>query len=204
MPAGMKGQSIVCFARDWDETRPATTTLCGSWPRTTACCRSIQSPRAAPTSLTRATCPKWAAKLLSFFRGPKHVADGLWVYTPVVLPFPHSALATWINVWILRVGVALIRHRLGIKDFQLWVFLPTAAGYVGKLGESLVVYYVTDEWWKFGYVDMKGVAANDRAVPEGRPRLHHRPPAPGPPPRPQPGSATRPARRRPRRTSPPP
>jgi glycosyltransferase involved in cell wall biosynthesis len=42
------------------------------------------------------------------------------------------------------------------------VFIPTAAKYVGKLGGSVVVYYVTDEYSKFSYVDGDQVAANDR------------------------------------------
>jgi hypothetical protein len=46
--------------------------------------------------------------------------------------------------------------------FQLWVFLPTAAKYVGHLRESLVVYYVTDEYSQFSHVDHAQVAEDDR------------------------------------------
>src|SRR5204862_2842780 len=107
---------------------------------------------------------KMFRKVLSFFRGPRNVSDNLWVYTPVVLPFPHSRIAIRLNAWILRATLSFLRRRLGIRDFQLWVFLPTAGVYAGKLGESLLVYYVTDEWSKFGYVDERGVAANDVAL----------------------------------------
>jgi glycosyltransferase involved in cell wall biosynthesis len=161
---GMKGQSIVCFAKDWDEDPTSNNHIMRLLAKDNRVLWINSISTRSPNLTDTRDLSKMGRKLLSFFRGPKHVADGLWVYTPVVLPFPHSALATWINVWILRIGVALIRRRLGIKDFQLWVFLPTAAGYVGKLGESMVVYYVTDEWSKFGYVDMKGVAADDREL----------------------------------------
>src|SRR5437867_5922443 len=164
--AGMKGQSIVCFAKDWDEDPTSNNHIMRLLAKDNRVLWINSIATRKPNLTDTRDLFKMARKLLGFFRGPMHVSDGLWVYTPVVLPFPHSALATWINVWILRVGVALIRRRLGITDFQLWVFLPTAAEYVGKLGESMVVYYVTDEWSKFGYVDTKGVAANDRALCE--------------------------------------
>jgi hypothetical protein len=40
-----------------------------------------------------------------------------------------------------------------MRDFQLWAFIPTAAPYAGKLGESLLIYFCTDEWAGFGGVD---------------------------------------------------
>src|SRR6185312_3468290 len=78
--------------------------------------------------------------------------------------FPHSRVAKALNSWILRLSLAALRRRIGMRDFQLWVFIPTAAPYVGKLGESLVVYYVTDEYSQFGYVSAEQVAENDRQL----------------------------------------
>ncbi|MBA2544524.1 MAG: glycosyltransferase [Deltaproteobacteria bacterium] len=40
-----------------------------------------------------------------------------------------------------------------MDEFQLWSFIPSAAKYIGKMGESLVVYYCTDEWSHFSSVD---------------------------------------------------
>jgi glycosyltransferase involved in cell wall biosynthesis len=51
-----------------------------------------------------------------------------------------------------------------MKEFQLWSFLPTAVNYVGHLGESLVVYYVTDEYSQFSAVDRDKIAAMDREM----------------------------------------
>jgi glycosyltransferase involved in cell wall biosynthesis len=62
------------------------------------------------------------------------------------LPFPHSQLAVRVNSEILKRSLAVIRRRLGMKNFQLWSFYPTPVEYVGKLGESLSVYYVVDAW----------------------------------------------------------
>src|SRR5258708_4373860 len=64
-------------------------------------------------------------KLASFTRGTIHVGKNLWVYTPIVLPFPHSHLATRINQSILRLTLRRLRQQLGMEEFQLWTFVPT-------------------------------------------------------------------------------
>jgi glycosyltransferase involved in cell wall biosynthesis len=90
----------------------------------------------------------------------------MWVYTPIVLPFPHSKLASRLNRWILRATLALLRRKLNMRTFQLWTFLPTSVQYVGQLGESLVVYYCTDEWSQFSYLDGQKMAAMERRLCE--------------------------------------
>jgi glycosyltransferase involved in cell wall biosynthesis len=108
----------------------------------------------APSLTSGRDLGKIAAKLRSFSKGPQRI-DGvnLDVYTPIVLPFPHNPVATRVNEQILRRSVEMLRRRRGMGDFQLWSFIPSAAKYVGKLGESLVVYYCTDEWSHFSSVD---------------------------------------------------
>src|SRR5258708_6407539 len=111
--AGMKGQNIVCFAKDWDEDPTSNNHIMRLLAKDNRVLWINSIATRKPNLTDTRDLSKMGRKLLTFFRGPKHVADGLRVYTPVVLPFPHSALATWINVWILRVGVALMRRQLG-------------------------------------------------------------------------------------------
>jgi glycosyltransferase involved in cell wall biosynthesis len=51
-----------------------------------------------------------------------------------------------------------------MDDFQLWSFIPTAVEYFGHLGESFRVYYCTDEWSQFSYVDGPRVTAMEREL----------------------------------------
>ncbi|AKU98440.1 Glycosyltransferase SypN [Labilithrix luteola] len=92
-------------------------------------------------------------KLGEVTRGPINVENDLWVFSPVVLPLPHSAAARRVNQAILRATIAGLRWRLGLEDFHLWTFLPNVADYVGLLGESLAVYYCVDEWSMFAHLD---------------------------------------------------
>ena len=161
---GMTGQSIICFAKDWDEDPTSNNHIMQLLARGNRVLWLNSIATRKPNLRSARDLTKIFRKLASFFRGPKHISEGLWVYTPVVLPFPHSRIANRVNAWIMRIALAVIRWRLGISDFQLWVFLPTAAPYVGTLGESLVVYYVTDEYSRFGHVDGDRVAKDDRSI----------------------------------------
>ena len=160
----MTGENIICFAKDWDEDPTSNNHVMRLFARDNRVLWLNSIATRTPNLRDGRDLSKMFRKVLSFFRGPRNVSDSLWVYTPVVLPFPHSRIAIRLNAWILRATLSFLRRRLGIRDFQLWIFLPTAGVYAGKLGESLLVYYVTDEWSKFGYVDEKGVAANDLAL----------------------------------------
>jgi glycosyltransferase involved in cell wall biosynthesis len=103
-------------------------------------------------------------KLAEAARGAVNVVDDLWVATPLVLPLPHSAIARTLNRQLLRATIRLLRLRLGIREFQLWTFLPNVADYVGTLGESLSIYYCVDEWSMFSYLDKAQTVAQERKL----------------------------------------
>jgi glycosyltransferase involved in cell wall biosynthesis len=112
-----------------------------------------------PRLSSRRDMGKVARKLRSFMKRPVEASPGLFVHTPLVLPVHHAAAATRVNSVLLRATLARLRRQLAIDDFQLWTFLPTAAPYVGHLGESLSVYYCTDEWSQFTAVDRATIGA---------------------------------------------
>jgi len=109
---------------------------------------------------------KIGRKLREFAKGPVKVENGLWVYTPIVLPLPHSAVARRINRQILKVTVRALRIRLGISDFQLWAFIPSVADYLGAFGESLSVYYCVDEYSMFSNIDAGPILAAEKTLLE--------------------------------------
>src|SRR5262245_8254905 len=92
-------------------------------------------------------------KLASFSRAPIAVEERLWTYSAPVLPLPYSRLATLLNRQILARTISRFRRSTGGDSFQLWSFLPTAANYVGALGESLAIYYCVDEWSQVPHID---------------------------------------------------
>ena len=109
---------------------------------------------------------KVVRKLAAFARGPVNVENDLWVFTPIVVPLPHNALARKVNRQILAATIASLRARLQLSEFHLWTFLPNVADYVGAFGESLAVYYCVDEWSMFSYINLESTQAAERRLLE--------------------------------------
>jgi glycosyltransferase involved in cell wall biosynthesis len=160
----MKGQNIICFAKDWSEdpTSNNHVMMMLAQENKVLWLNSIAMRR--PTFTSGRDLGKIWQKLKSFFRGAEHPSPNLWVVTPIVLPFPHSQLAIAINRRILSATIGFYRRKLGLREFHLWTFLPNAVEYVGKLGESLVVYYCTDEWSAFADFDGRKMSSMEQQL----------------------------------------
>jgi glycosyltransferase involved in cell wall biosynthesis len=161
----MAGESIVCFAKDWSEDPTSNNHVMKMLARDNDVLWLNSIGMRTPSFTSGRDVNKIVSKLKSFAKGPSEIEARLHVYTPIVLPFPHSRPAQIANSGILKNTVGLLRRKYGMRrDFQLWTFLPNAVKYVGKLGESLVVYYCTDEFSQFGYVDGEKIAAMEREL----------------------------------------
>ncbi len=155
---------IVAFAKDWHEDPTSNHHVLRELARTRRVLWLNSIATRTPKLSSGRDLGKIRRKLRELARGPVNVENDLWVATPLVLPFPHSAAARAINRQLLRATIRALRLRLGIREFQLWTFLPNVADYVGTLGEQLAVYYCVDEWSLFGYLDRAQIAAAERAL----------------------------------------
>ena len=157
---------IVAFAKDWHEDPTSNHHVLRELARTRRVLWLNSLATRTPKLSSGRDLGKIGRKLREFARGPQNVENDLWVTTPLVLPLPGSAAARAINRQILRATIRALRLRLGIKDFQLWTFLPNTADYVGTLGEQLSVYYCVDEWSLFSYLDRAQTVAAERRLLE--------------------------------------
>lgn len=157
-------KNIICFAKDWNEDPTSNHHVMIELARTHRVLWINSVATRTPNLASGRDLKKIARKLGAFARGPEKIHDNLWVYTPLVLPLPHSPAARAINKQILRATLRALRMRLGMREFQLWSFLPNVADYAGTLGESLLVYYCTDEWSLFSYIDADKTAAVERRL----------------------------------------
>ncbi len=147
------GLDIVCFAKDWSEDPTSCNHVMKEMAKTRRVLWLNSIGTRTPNLASGRDIGKIFTKLAGFARGPIRAGDRLWIYTPIVLPFPHSRTALRINRWILRVSVACLRRWIGITQFELWSFIPTPSEYFGLFGESMTVYYCTDNWSQFSAVD---------------------------------------------------
>lgn len=73
---------------------------------------------------------------------PKRTPPNLDIYSPLVLPFPHSRLAHVLNTYIVFRAVDAWLHKIGRRDLLLWAFLasPMTLALIEHIRPSLVVY----------------------------------------------------------------
>ena len=157
---------IVAFAKDWHEDPTSNHHVLRELARTRRVLWLNSIATRKPQLGNARDLGKIRRKLGEFARGAVNVENDLWVATPLALPLPHNPYARAINRQILRATIRGLRLQLGIKEFQLWTFLPNVADYVGTLGEQLSVYYCVDEWSLFGYLDKDQTQAAERALLE--------------------------------------
>lgn len=90
--------------------------------------------------------PRVARKLRSYARFARYTQEGITVVSPPALPFFGSTLARGVNRVLLSSQIKALAHRRGVLDPILWIAIPTAADMIGRLGESLVIYQVSDKY----------------------------------------------------------
>ena len=73
--------------------------------------------------------PRLKKRIKNWFRGVKGIRremDNLYVFSPLVLPFPYSRIARWINRYLI---LPILEKWMEVTNFSnpvVWTFLPTA------------------------------------------------------------------------------
>jgi hypothetical protein len=99
------------------------------------------------------------ARLRGFLRGPRRVAENLWVLSPLALPAgwpgPLRALS---DRWLAR-SVAGCASRLGLERPLVWAFLPTLVRAARRLDGRSLIYHCVDHYAANPGVDRARVEA---------------------------------------------
>jgi glycosyltransferase involved in cell wall biosynthesis len=155
---------IIAFSKDWHEDHTSNHHVLRELAKTRRVLWLNSVGTRKPSMSSARDLGKIKRKLTEFAKGAINVENDLWVATPLVLPLPHNAIATKINQQIIRATIRVLRYQLGIKDFQLWTFLPNIVDFVGTLGEKLAVYYCVDEWSTFTALDAQATIAAEKRL----------------------------------------
>lgn len=160
----LQSQNIICFAKDWNEIATSNNHVMEELARNNRVLWLNSVSTRKPNLASKRDLGRIFAKVGGFLKGPQQVAPSLWIYTPMVIPLPHNRFAKALNRLLLRVTLKQLRRRLGMREFQLWTFLPNVGDYLDRLGESCLVYYCVDEWSLFNYVDGPRIAEAERQL----------------------------------------
>ncbi len=93
-------------------------------------------------------CRRAMGKLNSWMSKSERVdlPAGLHVISPVMIPFNHIAAVRSFNRRSVISCVKASMRELGMENLLLLATLPMASDYVGKAGESMVIYYCVDDF----------------------------------------------------------
>jgi len=158
--------TIIALSKDWDDDSTSNHHVLRELAKTRRVVWLNSVATRSPDLSSGRDLSRVVRKLREFARGPVNVENDLWVFTPLVVPLPHIGAVQRLNHWIMRATLRGLRARLRISDFQLWTFLPNAAPFVGMPGESLSVYYCTDEHALFSSLDRERTLVSERELLE--------------------------------------
>ena len=144
----LEGESIVCFAgEDWWYHHPHSKNhLLKRYAQRNKVLFVNSISMGLPSLSNPDFFLKIRRKLKSYVRWLRKVPEGLWVMTPVNLPFYGSRIGRWLNRILLVAQLRLAMLLLGISRPILWVAIPTAAEMAGRLGEKLLLYQISDKY----------------------------------------------------------
>lgn len=90
-------------------------------------------------------------RILNYCKGIKGIrkeTDNLYIFSPIILPFPYSFIARQINRFLF---LSVLQRWINISHFTdpiIWVFLPTGItlDIINNINKKLVVYYCIDNF----------------------------------------------------------
>src|SRR5262245_40564886 len=146
----LRGRDLVCISSiDWDTHwqihQQIASSLVAAGHRVLFIENTgVRSPSVSDLSRIRQRVRNWWRSTKGF----REVRPGLFVYSPMFVPFPYSAMARWVNRTVLFRG---LRRWMAATEFHrpiVWTFLPTplAQDLIREMEPSLTVYYCADDF----------------------------------------------------------
>ena len=94
----------------------------------------------------------------------RKAGPSLRVLTLLQIPLHRFAFVRWLNARLILWTVRSLMWRLGIRRPVLWFVVPHVSSLVGRLSESLSIYYCIDDYASLPDVDVEAVRAMDEAL----------------------------------------
>ncbi len=97
----------------------------------------------APTASAQDLRRMWK-RLIKALRPPRRVRDGLWVWSPIVIPFQRFAIVRLINRNLLGAGLLFWSFLLQLKPMLLWTYNPMTTTLLSLARFKTVAYHCVD------------------------------------------------------------
>jgi glycosyltransferase involved in cell wall biosynthesis len=145
---GLEGETIVCFAgEDWWYHHPHSK---NHILRRLARNNTVLFVNSLSLGLPAISHPdfflKIRRKLKSYMRWLRKVPEGLYVMSPISMPFFGHRTVRTINELALALQIRLAMLLIGIRRPVVWVAMPSAGGVAKRLNAKLLLYQVSDKF----------------------------------------------------------
>lgn len=142
----IKNQNIICISSiDWDFIWQGHQEIMSAFAKNGNRVlfienTGVRTPKLRDIGRLKKRITNWVKSTKGF----RKESDNLFIYSPIVLPFPYSKIASWINKRLLIEPLKRWVKAMSFRDPIVWTFLPTsiALDIIGEFdNRKLLVYY---------------------------------------------------------------
>jgi uncharacterized SAM-binding protein YcdF (DUF218 family)/glycosyltransferase involved in cell wall biosynthesis len=148
----LKNENIICISSiDWDFIwqghQEIMSTLAENYNRVLFIENTgIRPPGIKDISRIKNRIKNWFLGV----RGIRKERENLYVFSPIVLPFPYSKIARWFNA---RLVLSILNKWMRVMNFNnpiVWIFLPSgfSLDLMDRLDKKATIYYCLDNFKK--------------------------------------------------------
>jgi len=147
----LKNKNIICISSiDWDFVWQGHQEIMATFAKNGNTVLFIENTGVRTPRLKDATrIKKRIANWLKSTKGFRQEMENLYVYSPVVLPFPYSRLGRLINRQLLLKPLLRWMKAMDFHDPIIWTFLPTgtALDIINSIDHSILIYYCIADFY---------------------------------------------------------
>jgi glycosyltransferase involved in cell wall biosynthesis len=151
----LENRFILCFGKDWQESPTSNNHIMSLLARKNTVIWFNSTGLRRPSLISPRDLAKIFRKIKENISGLKRLKDNLFLYTPLVIPLQKYKLIRILNRIILRHIVNKIIQKFKTQSIDMWLFFPTTLELVRGIKYNILVYYCTDQWSQFSYLDSK-------------------------------------------------
>lgn len=146
----LKNQNIICISSiDWDFIwqghQEIMSTLAKNGNRVLFIENTgVRAPGLRDVSRIRERIKNWFKGI----KGIRKETDNLYVFSPIILPFPYSRFAGWINKHLILSALGRWMRVMDFSDPVVWTFLPTplSIDIADSIVKKIFIYYCIDSF----------------------------------------------------------
>lgn len=161
----IENRDFICFSNDWEGDPLSKHQIVKRLARRNRVLWINSTGTRNPTFSAYDAKRAWK-KLRQFFRGCREVAENIFVFSPLAIPFHGSAFARSFNRRLLAWSLRRACRKLGFERPVTLTFVPTSVGVAGSLGEDAVIYYCVDEYSEFSGTDKAAMLEMEKRLIE--------------------------------------